>query len=142
MCSHVHVCVHIMHVCICVQLRRFVAAAWLHPPDRCSGLRLPVLQALALIGEFNNWSPRNEDWAVRNPFGTWELFIPDLPDGSSAIPHRCAPRCHRQRSAALGRLGWVLQQPSLRLELVQHRRRVACGWMPRCNGVRGAQLRD
>ncbi|KAF5835129.1 glycoside hydrolase superfamily [Dunaliella salina] len=53
----------------------------------------PGAKALALIGEFNNWSPRNEDWAVKNPFGTWELFIPDLPDGSSAIAHKSKIKC-------------------------------------------------
>lgn len=40
------------------------------------------------MGEFNNWSPEPQHWAIKNPFGVWELFLPDLPDGSSAIPHR------------------------------------------------------
>lgn len=46
-------------------------------------------QALALVGEFNNWEPRDgQDWATKNDFGTWTLFLPDAADGTSAIPHR------------------------------------------------------
>ncbi len=48
-----------------------------------------TLQALCLIGEFNSWKPRDTDWAVRNPFGTWELFLADKEDGTPAIKHRC-----------------------------------------------------
>lgn len=47
-------------------------------------------QALALIGEFNDWQPKDEHWAIKNDFGVWQLFLPDNPDGTSAIPHRCA----------------------------------------------------
>jgi 1,4-alpha-glucan branching enzyme len=46
------------------------------------------LQAIALIGEFNNWDPQAEHWAVKNDFGVWNLFLPDGPDGDSVIPHR------------------------------------------------------
>ena len=49
------------------------------------------LQALALVGEFNGWSPKDHHWAQKNEFGTWSLFLPDGPDGESAIPHRCLP---------------------------------------------------
>jgi 1,4-alpha-glucan branching enzyme len=48
----------------------------------------PGAKALALVGEFNNWEPRTEHWAIKNDFGVWCLFLPDNPDGSSAIPHR------------------------------------------------------
>lgn len=47
-----------------------------------------VLQAIALIGEFNNWDPKPDHWAVKNDFGVWNLFLPDGPDGESEIPHR------------------------------------------------------
>ena len=46
-----------------------------------------MLQAVALVGEFNNWDPQAEHWAARNNFGVWQLFLPDT-DGASAIPHR------------------------------------------------------
>ena len=48
-------------------------------------------QALALVGEFNNWDPKPEHWGVKNDFGVFELFLPDSEDGASAIPHRQAP---------------------------------------------------
>lgn len=48
----------------------------------------PAARSLALIGEFNNWTPAPEHWAVKNPFGVFELFLADKPDGTSAIAHR------------------------------------------------------
>ena len=47
-----------------------------------------AMQAVALIGEFNNWDPQPEHWAFKNEFGVWSLFLPDTADGTSAIPHR------------------------------------------------------
>lgn len=60
------------------------------------------LQALALIGEFNNWEPKPEHWAFKNDFGVFCLFLPDNPDGTPAIPHRCVA------SSAAPRLGCAL----------------------------------
>lgn len=48
-------------------------------------------QALALVGEFNNWDPKPEHWGVKNDFGVFQLFLPDSEDGTLAIPHRQAP---------------------------------------------------
>ena len=48
----------------------------------------PSPQALALVGEFNDWSPKDGHWAFKNPFGVWELFMPDGADGKPMIPHR------------------------------------------------------
>lgn len=48
----------------------------------------PGAKALALVGEFNNWQPLDHHWAFKNSYGVWELFLPDNPDGSQAIPHR------------------------------------------------------
>ena len=45
-------------------------------------------QAISLVGEYNQWDPKPEHWAVRNEFGVWELFLPDSVDGEQAIPHR------------------------------------------------------
>ncbi len=45
-------------------------------------------QAISLVGEYNQWDPKPEHWAVRNEFGVWELFLPDSADGEQAIPHR------------------------------------------------------
>ena len=71
--------------------------AWRRPPRapparcgsraRCWFWRRP--QAVALIGEFNNWEPKTEHWALKNDFGVWNLFLPDAPDGTPAIKHRC-----------------------------------------------------
>lgn len=61
-------------------------------------------QALALVGEFNNWQPKEGHWARKNQFGTWELFLPDKPDGMPTITHRFV-RClgHVWRAARGGR---------------------------------------
>lgn len=48
----------------------------------------PGCKSIALVGEFNNWEPRDTDWAIKNEFGTFALFLPDKPDGTPAIPHR------------------------------------------------------
>ena len=48
-----------------------------------------MAQAISLVGEYNNWDPKPEHWAVRNEFGVWELFLPDSEGGEQAIPHRC-----------------------------------------------------
>lgn len=53
------------------------------------------------MGEFNNWEPRDgQDWATKNDFGTWELFLPDAADGTSAIPHRSAIPAHAATAKA------------------------------------------
>ena len=46
------------------------------------------VQALCLVGEFNNWQAENNHWAMKNDFGVWQLFLPDKEDGTPAIPHR------------------------------------------------------
>ena len=51
---------------------------------------IALLQAIALIGEFNNWTPEANHWAVKNDFGVWNLFLPDNADGTAVIPHRYA----------------------------------------------------
>lgn len=51
---------------------------------------LKDVQAMALIGEFNDWNPEDAHWAVRNEFGVWELFLPDQADGTSALRHKYA----------------------------------------------------
>ena len=54
-----------------------------------SSSHVVLLQAVALVGEYNNWDPQAEHWASRNNFGVWQLFLPDSAEGASAIPHRC-----------------------------------------------------
>ncbi|KAL3898917.1 MAG: hypothetical protein SGCHY_002404 [Lobulomycetales sp.] len=39
-----------------------------------------------LIGDFNDWD-RSSHKMTKNDFGVWELFLPNNPDGSRAIPH-------------------------------------------------------
>ncbi|KAG2445373.1 hypothetical protein HYH02_008838 [Chlamydomonas schloesseri] len=53
----------------------------------------PGAKALALIGDFNNWTPKDSHWAFKNTYGVWELFLPDGPDGTPAIPHRSKVKC-------------------------------------------------
>ncbi|KAK9791176.1 hypothetical protein WJX73_007550 [Symbiochloris irregularis] len=67
----------------------------------------PGARALALVGEFNNWDPKDNHWAVRNDFGVWELFLPDE-DGTSAIPHRS--RIKARLETAYGE--WVERIPA------------------------------
>lgn len=47
----------------------------------------PACQALCLVGEFNDWEPKDNHWAERNDFGVFTLFLPDV-DGKPAIQHR------------------------------------------------------
>jgi len=49
----------------------------------------PGARAMALVGDFNNWTPTAEHWGNKNEFGTFELFLPDV-DGVPAIPHGSA----------------------------------------------------
>ena len=53
----------------------------------------PSAKALALVGDFNDWDPKPEHWAFKNPFGVWELFLPDTAEGKSAIEHRSRIKC-------------------------------------------------
>lgn len=53
----------------------------------------PAARALCLVGDFNEWKPKDDHWAFRNQFGVWELFLPDGPDGTPAIPHRSVLKC-------------------------------------------------
>lgn len=57
----------------------------------------PNAKALALVGEFNNWDPKGEHWAIKNPFGVWELFLPDVA-GKPAIAHRTKVKCRLETS--------------------------------------------
>jgi 1,4-alpha-glucan branching enzyme len=48
----------------------------------------PGAQALALVGDFNSWEPKGDHWALKNDFGSFALFLPDV-DGKPQIAHRC-----------------------------------------------------
>ena len=41
-------------------------------------------QSCCLVGEFNNWDPKENNWAQRNDFGVFSLFLPDI-DGVPQI---------------------------------------------------------
>lgn len=68
----------------------------------------PGAKALALVGEFNNWEPQPEHWAIKNDFGVWNLFLPDRPDGTSAIPHRTKVKCRVETISG----AWVEKIPA------------------------------
>ncbi|CAI5946644.1 unnamed protein product [Closterium sp. NIES-64] len=61
----------------------------------------PGAYSASLIGDFNNWNP-NADIMKKGPrpplspdeFGVWELFLPDNPDGTPAIPHGSRVKIH------------------------------------------------
>ena len=46
----------------------------------------PGAKKVCLCGEFNGWN-RESHACKRDEFGMWDLFIPDLPDGTPAIKH-------------------------------------------------------
>ncbi|KDD75589.1 hypothetical protein H632_c603p0, partial [Helicosporidium sp. ATCC 50920] len=77
----------------------------------------PNAKALALVGDFNNWTPAPEHWAVRNEFGAWQLFLPDGPDGAPTVPHRS--RVKARLETAYGEwvdripawIRWATQEP-------------------------------
>ena len=48
----------------------------------------PGAKSLALVGEFNDWSPLPEHWGAKNAFGVFELFLPDGADGKPVVPHK------------------------------------------------------
>lgn len=50
----------------------------------------PGAQAIALVGEFNNWEPAGNHWAMKDEFGNFNLFLADPSPGVSAVPHRCS----------------------------------------------------
>ena len=41
-------------------------------------------QSCSLVGAFNDWEPKENHWAVRNDFGVFSLFLPDI-DGVPQI---------------------------------------------------------
>lgn len=55
---------------------------------QCTDQGIALPQAIALVGEFNDWTPEANHWAVKNDFGVWTLFLPDNADGTAVIPHR------------------------------------------------------
>lgn len=69
----------------------------------------PNAKALALVGDFNEWSPKDEHWAIKNPFGVWELFLPDDPTtGAPAVPHRTRVKARLETAAG----EWVDRIPA------------------------------
>jgi 1,4-alpha-glucan branching enzyme len=50
---------------------------------------IPGASAVALIGDFNGWTPRDGlDWATRDAYGVWTLSLPDDGGGGGpAVPH-------------------------------------------------------
>jgi len=53
----------------------------------------PAAKALALIGEFNAWTPADGHWAAKDEFGVWSIFLPDAAPGTPAIPHNSKIKC-------------------------------------------------
>jgi hypothetical protein len=75
-------------MCVTAQVARsewFATIGFCGGPDKCERKNV---QAIALVGDFNNWQARDSDWAVKNDYGTFALFLPDE-GGKPQIPHRC-----------------------------------------------------
>jgi hypothetical protein len=75
----------------------------------------PGAQAVALIGEFNDWNPKDDHWALKSEYGTFALFLPDV-NGRPQVPHRCAAH---QTGRVVGRPAVVLAADRL-CELAQN----------------------
>eukprot|EP00798_Chlamydomonas_sp_ICE-L_P009847 gene9847-7734_t len=58
----------------------------------------PAAKSIALVGEFNDWKPTDTQWAVKNDYGVFELFLADKADGTSTIPHRTKVKCRVETS--------------------------------------------
>ncbi|GAX82082.1 hypothetical protein CEUSTIGMA_g9510.t1 [Chlamydomonas eustigma] len=67
----------------------------------------PAAQAACLFGDFNNWQA-NTTWMTRDQWGVWEVQLPDLPDGSPAIPHGSRLKVRLQHPNG----GWVDRLPA------------------------------
>ncbi len=84
-----------MHPCLSVTMTVGMLSTLFRLPSRSLALAArtcphfppsPVsLQALCLVGEYNNWSPKDSHWAFKNAFGVWELFLPDNADGTPQV---------------------------------------------------------
>ncbi|MEW5313430.1 MAG: hypothetical protein WDW38_004999 [Sanguina aurantia] len=68
----------------------------------------PDAKALALIGEFNDWKPAAGHWARKNPYGVWELFLPDAVDGTPCVAHRSKIKCRLETADS----HWVERIPA------------------------------
>ena len=69
----------------------------------------PAALAVALVGDFNDWEPRDDNWAWKNEFGVWELFLPDDPEtGEPQIAHRSRIKCRLETSEG----NWVDRIPA------------------------------
>ena len=55
----------------------------------------PGAKAVCLFGDFNGWSTGAEGiWMTKNDYGVFEVFLPNLADGSPAIPHGTRVKVH------------------------------------------------
>ena len=55
----------------------------------------PAAKSACLFGDFNGWSTGATGvWMTKNDFGVFEVFMPNNPDGSMAIPHGTRVKIH------------------------------------------------
>jgi len=55
----------------------------------------PACQSCCLVGEFNDWEPKDQHWGVRNDFGVFSLFLPDI-DGVPQIKQNTKVKCRME----------------------------------------------
>jgi len=74
-----------------------ILGAHLHTVDDVAGVRFAVWAPNALrvsvVGDFNGWDGRRHPMRSRGATGLWELFIPDIPEGSN-YKYEIRPRDH------------------------------------------------
>ncbi len=74
-----------------------ILGAHLHTVDEVAGVRFAVWAPNALrvsvVGDFNGWEGRRHPMRSRGATGLWELFIPDIPEGSN-YKYEIRPRDH------------------------------------------------
>ena len=74
-----------------------ILGAHLHTVDDVAGVRFVVWAPNALrvsvVGDFNGWDGRRHPMRSRGATGLWELFIPEIPEGSN-YKYEIRPRDH------------------------------------------------
>ncbi len=88
-------------------------------------------QAIALVGDYNSWDPKDDHWAVRNDFGVWELFLPDKADGTQAIQHKCAAPWCQARPSSIAHQASPIRMPIEHRETQHVPARLSLSWRSR-----------
>ena len=75
----------------------------------------PGCKGVSLFGDFNNWN-KEEFWAIKNPFGCWELIIKS-DNGKPRIKHKQKIKAN----VVLQDNNWVTRNPIWSHYLIQNK---------------------